>query len=638
MEENFNFLQEEKNQPKKRSFREKYLNLLKKYRRTKHMVTALLVVIFILGIIFGSMSFHYLNLIAEAREDVKVAVSLWKEDDIIESKDSVLKAKNSLSRLQKLLDHEILFKVPFVGKKLDSGEEIINSSVSILGSYTELVDIVEELRKYQGLGYEDIRNKPEAINLVGRLLDKVEVVFVDTENILYEAEQAGIGNWPIIRDALVEITRFSEYDVRSAAVFYPVLAKSDMTYLLLMQNNHKLMPTGGYIGNFGILKVENGEVIDFYLKDTPKFDHENKSDFVIAPPKPLEKYYGKSRWGLTDANWSPSFPLTARRAEALYRAQGGEEEIDGVIAFSPEIVSGWLDLVGGVTIDGLEYNSANFGTTPQYVKECEPEKAVCERTELVGGRTIEGENKKYIINPIAQKVREKLIDLPMEKTFGVVDLISKNVEDQHLFVYFNNNQLQEHVRNSGFAGDLLTSEQDYLMVVDSNLSTARMDQYVNRNIDYTVVENDAKLTAKLVLTYNYDKQAKIEDLLIPAYRNYFRVYAPLQAELKDGYNFDVSEDLGKQVFGKFISLNQGEEKVIELEYELPEKFIKDDCYELILQRQLGNAYTDFNINIVLEDVIKEYSPSYCEFCPDGQTGQIVWQGRLDENKKFIIQK
>jgi len=49
----------------------------------------------------------------------------------------------------------------------------------------------------------------------------------------------------------------------------------------------------------------------------------------------------------------------------------------------------------------------------------------------------------------------------LQDVVGAMNLLSKNVQEQNLFIYFNNPELQEHVTNSGFAGDLLTSKQDY---------------------------------------------------------------------------------------------------------------------------------------------------------------------------------
>ena len=46
----------------------------------------------------------------------------------------------------------------------------------------------------------------------------------------------------------------------------------EKTYLFLFQNNLELRPSGGYIGNFGIIKIENGNPISFEIHDTNIFD------------------------------------------------------------------------------------------------------------------------------------------------------------------------------------------------------------------------------------------------------------------------------------------------------------------------------------------------------------------------------
>jgi len=99
------------------------------------------------------------------------------------------------------------------------------------------------------------------------------------------------------------------------------------------------------------------------------------------------------------------------------------------------------------------------------------------------------------------------------------------------------------------------------MVVDSNLSTARLDQYVERKIDYTITEKEGKVTAKVTLDYHYKKEALEEDPAVPAYRNYFRVYTPVGSKLLNANaKFDAGEELERTVFGSFISLNPGQKK------------------------------------------------------------------------------
>jgi len=52
----------------------------------------------------------------------------------------------------------------------------------------------------------------------------------------------------------------------------------ERTYLLLFQNNLELRPSGGYLGNFGIIKVKNGKPIIFEVHDTNIFDGFGKNN------------------------------------------------------------------------------------------------------------------------------------------------------------------------------------------------------------------------------------------------------------------------------------------------------------------------------------------------------------------------
>src|SRR3989344_3961066 len=137
MDDKLNFLPEqpsenretEQIQNKKYPFRERYFKLLEKYHRTQHAVTGLLVIVFILGVILGTMSIYYFGLIAQAKEDVHIAYNLWKDDHFLQSKESVERAKQALVKIQRLLDNEYLFKIPFIGDRLEAGNEVVEPSV-----------------------------------------------------------------------------------------------------------------------------------------------------------------------------------------------------------------------------------------------------------------------------------------------------------------------------------------------------------------------------------------------------------------------------------------------------------------------------------------------------------------------------
>ncbi|MFA5318027.1 MAG: DUF4012 domain-containing protein [Patescibacteria group bacterium] len=108
--------------------------------------------------------------------------------------------------------------------------------------------------------------------------------------------------------------------------------EQEQVYLILLQNNTELRPTGGFIGNYGILKIKEGRITSLYIDDIYNLDKLAEEKLEIIPPEPLRKYFNRERWFLRDINWSPDFSISAHRAWAMYLLEGGQEKIDGIIA------------------------------------------------------------------------------------------------------------------------------------------------------------------------------------------------------------------------------------------------------------------------------------------------------------------
>ncbi|HCG98711.1 MAG TPA: hypothetical protein DE036_02595, partial [Actinobacteria bacterium] len=127
-------------------------------------------------------------------------------------------------------------------------------------------------------------------------------------------------------------------------------------YFLAIQNNAELRATGGLIGNYGILTVNNGAI---------KLDEFDEILAIENPDKPIEtpedfaarygRFEGARIW--SNANMSPDFPTVSRVLLKLFESARGEK-LDGVISVDPVGLSYLLDAIGplaladvGVTID-----------------------------------------------------------------------------------------------------------------------------------------------------------------------------------------------------------------------------------------------------------------------------------------------
>ncbi|MCD6225716.1 DUF4012 domain-containing protein, partial [bacterium] len=94
-------------------------------------------------------------------------------------------------------------------------------------------------------------------------------------------------------------------------------------FLVLLQNNMELRPTGGFIGSLAVLQFTDGQLIDFKVNDVYQADGQLKGH--VEPPAPIKNILGEGGWYLRDSNWSPDFPVSAQRAAWFYRKETGQE-------------------------------------------------------------------------------------------------------------------------------------------------------------------------------------------------------------------------------------------------------------------------------------------------------------------------
>ncbi len=634
------------------------------YKENKTFRCSLLGVIafaFLAGIFTGSVLVYSFKVALNARAAFESSVDAWQDLDFDEAKTAVNKTEKSIVKLQKIIRlTKPLYRAPLVGKRLSASDEFLGASVETVFSYGQVINTMEELSRHTE-GYGNIQDKKRVILSAEELLSAIEVTFENIQQVFAVAEKLGLDNINFIEKLSVEFNNFDEQNFEFLRMLQAIIGQEgERTYLLLMQNNTELRPTGGYIGNFGILQIKDGEVPQFYLKDSDYLDEDidvmNKfsdrevvaphklnqrtEQNYITPPAQIKKYFSKYEWRFGDANWSPSFPETARNAIKLYNidiAQNDElaEEIafDGVIAFNPELVADWLKIVGGVEIqatDEEEYTAENFQDTPQ---------------NLYPGDKINGKiitEKTYIIDAISQEVREKMFELPIYRVLSVINTLRHNTEDNNLFFYFNNPEFQQKLVDNNWTGELEKTEQDYLMVVDANLSRLRLDHLVHRQISYNLDNSENKLEATLELTYSYDKNREDESGLfnedIGRYETYTRIYMPKDINLTKSIGInkvDEYQEFDKNVLGMHIYLNPGETKTFTFEYKLPDSITTED-YQLFIQKQPGNEFTYFNVVLPLLEGNYSYQPINGTVIND--QGQVRWNGRLDENLTFSLNK
>jgi hypothetical protein len=123
------------------------------------------------------------------------------------------------------------------------------------------------------------------------------------------------------------------------------------TYLVLVQNNHELRSTGGFIAAVGRVSVEGGRLQGFDFQDS----YELYSDTGVYPPapRPMQEHMRIPLLVMRDANWSPDFPTTAEVARSLYAQETGTQ-VDGVFTIDLNAVKHLIGALGSLEVPGAE--------------------------------------------------------------------------------------------------------------------------------------------------------------------------------------------------------------------------------------------------------------------------------------------
>lgn len=350
-------------------------------------------------------------------------------------------------------------------------------------------------------------------------------------------------------------------------------------YLLLFQNNLEIRPSGGYIGNFGILKVKNGKATSFETHDTNAFD--NTSQAVTEPPQPFIKYIKVTNWQMRDANWSPDFETSAKQAEYFYRLQGGQKEFDGVIGINAAILPHLLELTGPIYLE--KYDKTFTDQDVLYELEYEVEQGYLKKDLPVSQR-------KAAFKELIVAVLDKLTKNNIWQLNNLKDLLIQELEQKNLILFFYDQELQEEINKLGWSAQVNKDfAGDYLMIVEANLGARKSNYFVQRSIDYFLDFDGEKPQARLRITFQHKGQQN--DWFSHDYQSYLRIYVPEGSWLTDTSGFDsqteFSKDLGKTVFGQWIRVPTGTEKTIEFTYTLPASIKKESDYKILIQKQSG---------------------------------------------------
>lgn len=238
-------------------------------------------------------------------------------------------------------------------------------------------------------------------------------------------------------------------------------AQESKTYLVLLQNNMELRPTGGFIGSFMLVTFDRGKLIDRQVYDVYSADGQLKG--YVKPPYPIVTYLGEENWYLRDSNWDPDFLTTAKRAEWFLDKSIGQE-VDGVVAVNLNLIADMLAVTGPLKL-------ADFDDTINQDNVFLKLQSEVEQDFFPGSR-----KKAHYLSAFADGLWQKLSALDMSQSFKLAKALEHRLEAKDLqFAFWSEPDLNNQV-----LGSTTVQPEAGLQFVEANLGVNKVNLYISR--------------------------------------------------------------------------------------------------------------------------------------------------------------
>lgn len=509
---------------------------------------------------------------------------------------------------------KILQQVPIDGGGVSSGEKLICFGENIARSAIYINKILETAQKQENLQKNNeisINDKIlTAYNVEKNLIKKIELaqnnIFLATEelkkaksnldsvnfNVLQEQERKQIVKikefLPVLISCLDDFNEFLDFSLEFLG------NESFKRYLVVFQNYYELRATGGFIGSYAMIDINEGKIENIEIPEGGSYDLQGGLSKNVSAPEPL--YLISPLWQFHDSNWWPDFPTSAKKMMWFYENSGGPT-VDGIIALTPEIITELLKITGPIVME--EYDKIVSADNFMWVTEYN-----------VGLRKNREDKPKKFVVDLSIKLFDKILNQSESLNIknglsDVLAILDKTIKSKDLQLYFNNEKLQNIAQKYGLSGEIKQSFGDYLMVVNSNIAGGKSDGVISQNINLdSAVQEDGSVINQLTIKreHNGDNQDYFQRVRNV---NWMRIYVPENSQIisvsgfrhpeakyfsKPDRQFDIDEDLamldggfqidenssthiynqfGKTVFANWSMMDVGETAIIKIKYKLP---------------------------------------------------------------------
>lgn len=275
-------------------------------------------------------------------------------------------------------------------------------------------------------------------------------------------------------------------------------ADGPRNYFIGFQTNAEARGTGGLLGGYGIIHVQDGTARIASLSRNSELGMD-KTPIDLGPD--FANLYGSSRptTDVRNSNLSSHFPYAAQIWQSLWSQESNGEMVDGAIAIDPIALSYILDVMGSITMPDGEVVSADN---------------VVELTESTAYTRFADDNnaRKQYLQTIAARVVEKMTG-KIPSPSALLEAVGKAVSEGRIAVWSSHLDEQTILASTPLGHTVPDDAAPYASVVINNQAGNKLDYYLTRSINYSAgsCESDTRSSTVTVSLANNTPQSNLPD-------------------------------------------------------------------------------------------------------------------------------
>jgi hypothetical protein len=431
----------------------------------------------------------------QAQGSVKQALTSLRDNDLGAARAELTTAGEQTGRARRAagsLPLRVIAAIPIFGRDVHAGQvatasidDIVNDAALPLLDAGQVIIAAQEKAAPGSFAVAAVRAEQGHITSAAEVAARAnaDLAEINPDSLVFFADQ-----FAEIQSQVDDVARGCDAAARAARLLPTALGLDESkSYLLVFQNLAEERATGGIMGSWAVVKVENGvlTLTDAGVNDV--FD--GLTSTWQSTPDDVRELYGADLAEHQNVNLSPDFPTGAQLMSGLWQQHSGRAA-DGIISVTPVALAGALKVTGPVQVPG----------GPPLTAKNAVDVLQAQVYATFTDNNARGAYLGLVTGAVFAKVLEEGVSTPkMWREFATL------AQDGQVLAWFADPRLQDLVADMPVGGALRSPEDGYIGLYLTNIDASKLGQYTHLSLASGCASGSPRVSAAV----RYDPPAKV---------------------------------------------------------------------------------------------------------------------------------